>query len=391
MCIDAAYIMQRLWPQTFRCAECGKAGRLVRRQKQQPPPEHVRCPTHRLPNRQHECYIMKMDAAEEAEVALRGQESTKQARVICMERRAAVRRQRVAEIVKARPRPTAPDLAAANVKLAEQTEEGLRRDDVLTHGNGRTCACNFAISLEAKNRPPAVFHAFQYLCGATPARTNDTCAMPKSWLKHAAAVHGLLHEQYPGEIDPYAFVPLNALERAESVAVYDAVHYGAIAEAYDNNEGGRDLIDEIRVSIVSKDLSEMLLPYSCAKPDRDALGHIENQTVGHSGYTISRFAVEINGRKTVMAVMHVRRQINLPAVDFHPVRDAWSPRMTADFERLAGLAVPATIHQIIKTAVTNGEDACALVQKFREDYRPILDAIDALLRRKYQRPRAVLL
>ena len=121
---------------------------------------------------------MKMDAAEEAEVALRGQESTKQARVICMERRAAVRRQRVAEIVKARPRPTAPDLAAANVKLAEQTEEGLRRDDVLTHGNGRTCACNFAISLEAKNRPPAVFHAFQYLCGATPARLRRARTTP---------------------------------------------------------------------------------------------------------------------------------------------------------------------------------------------------------------------
>ena len=65
--------------------------------------------------------------------------------------------------------------------------------------------------------------------------------------------------------------------------------------------------------------------------------------------------------------------------------------MTADFERLASLAVPATIHQIIKTAVTNGEDACALVQTFREKYGPILDAIDALLRSKYQRPRVVLL
>ena len=114
-------------------------------------------------------------------------------------------------------------------------------------------------------------------------------------------------------------------------------------------------------------------------------------TVGHSGYTISRFPVELAGRKTVMAVMHVRRQINLPAIDFHPVRDAWSPRMAADFERLALLAVPATIHQLIKTSITDGEDACALVQKFREDYGPILDAIDALLRRKYQRPRAVLL
>ena len=65
--------------------------------------------------------------------------------------------------------------------------------------------------------------------------------------------------------------------------------------------------------------------------------------------------------------MHVRRQFTLPSLDFHPVRDVWSPRMAAEFERLASLAVPAMIHQLIKTSITDGEDACALVQKFRGD------------------------
>ena len=39
----------------------------------------------------------------------------------------------------------------------------------------------------------------------------------------------------------------------------------------------------------------------------------------------------------------------------------------------------------------NGEDACAVVRDFQLRYAPILDAIELLLLRKYQRPRAVLL
>ena len=379
-----------LWPQTFNCFECGKEGRLRKEQAAPPPPQRVRCFTHRA-SATTSRNVMKMDAAEEAADALRTQEHAASMAQGNLEASAEARRAHVATIVEARPRPSARSLAAANAELAEQIEEGLRRDDMLTHGNGRTCPCNCAISLEAKERRPAVFKTFQYLCGATPARTNDICAMPKSWLEHMAAVWGVLHEQYPGQVDPYAFVGLESLKRAASGRVSSAAWYGAVAEAYDDDEGGRDLPDEIRVSIVSDDLSEMLLPYSCAKPDRDALGRIENKTVGHAGHTISRFPVELAGRKTVMTVMSYRRQFTLPSIDFHPVNDVWSPRMTAEFEHLARLAVPATIHQLIKTSTTDGEAACKIVRDFQSLYAPILDAIDVLLRRKYQCTRAVLL
>mmetsp|Transcript_21910 Transcript_21910/g.57182 ORF Transcript_21910/g.57182 Transcript_21910/m.57182 type:complete len:448 (-) Transcript_21910:404-1747(-) len=378
-----------LWPQTFSCAECGKEGRLVKRKKTKPPPELVRCFSHGASAR-HRDYVMKPDKAEEAAEALRRTEDAAAKTKASARQAQATRLAHVAAIVKARPRPTEPALAAANAKLAKEIKEGLQRPNPLTHGDGRVCGCNHAINLEAMRRPPAVLQTFMFLCGATPARTKDIVAMPTSWLRHAAALWAVLHAERPGEVDPYAFVGLNALER-QATHPDDGARYGTIAAAYDNDEGGRDLPDELRVSVASFDLSEMLLPYLSAKEGRDALGRIENVTVGHVGYTISRFPVELAGRKTVMSVMHMRRQISLPAIDFHPVRGVWSPRMTDDFNRLASLSVPATIHRLIKTCKVDGEDACAIVHAFKMKYGPVLDAIDALLRSKYQRLRAVLL
>ena len=381
------------WEGKFTCFQCGKVGQLKKRDKRQknpPPPEKVRCDTHKLPDRKWATSVLERDAAEEAARVQRHNDQLEGMRVLREEKYDKQRRDHVARIVKARPRPSPSALAAANATLTEQIKTGLRRDDVLTHGDGRYCPCNCGINLEAKKHRPAVLKTFTYLCGQTPARTHDICAVPKSWLEHAAASHALLHERYAGEIDPYAFIKLHALQRAER-SPGDAAWYGDVAEAYDDHEGGRELIDELRVSVCAHDLRDVLLPFSGAKPDRDALGRIENATVGHSGYTISRFPVEMWGRKTVMTVIHHRRQMVLPAIDFHPVNDVWSPRMTAEFESLARLVVPATVHRLIKTSVTDGEGACAVVETFRLMYAPILLAIDALLRRKYQRPRAVLL
>ena len=60
------------WPQMFSCAECGKQGTLKKHGKTPPAPQRVRCFAHRA-SATSPIYVMNMDAAEEAAVALRAQ------------------------------------------------------------------------------------------------------------------------------------------------------------------------------------------------------------------------------------------------------------------------------------------------------------------------------